>query len=133
MLNAEANASLNERRHGRGPRQGEILYGSKADLPHGQVTMVTDEAKRLGTIKMIERWKHDMPTEAEMLPRDKYSMFDRKAKGYRKGVHSKSYLVNEEEWSSGSIPLWDDALTSCSPAELPKWTRVSQRLNPPGY
>lgn len=39
-----------------------------------------------------------------MLPRDKYTMFDRKARGYRKGVH-----------------------------KLPKWTRVSQRLNPPGF
>ena len=29
-----------------------------------------------------------MPTEAEMLPRDKYSIFDRKVRGYRKGVHS---------------------------------------------
>ncbi|KAK1067333.1 hypothetical protein LTR12_008769 [Friedmanniomyces endolithicus] len=56
------------------------------------------------TIKLIERWKAEMPTEAEMLPRDKYSMFDRKARGYRKGVH-----------------------------KLPKWTRVSQRLNPPGF
>lgn len=29
-----------------------------------------------------------MPTEAEMLPKDKYTMFDRKAKRYRKGIHS---------------------------------------------
>jgi len=66
--------------------------------------MAGDEARRTGTIKLLERWKADMPTEGEMLPRDKYSMFDRKAKGYRKGVH-----------------------------KLPKWTRVSQRLNPPGF
>ncbi|RDA84499.1 hypothetical protein CP532_0960 [Ophiocordyceps camponoti-leonardi (nom. inval.)] len=52
----------------------------------------------------LERWKEEMPTEAEMLPRDKYTMFDRKAKRYRKGIH-----------------------------KLPKWTRVSQRVNPPGY
>lgn len=32
-----------------------------------------------------------MPTEPEMLPRDKYTMFDRKEKRYRKGIHSKSY------------------------------------------
>lgn len=63
-----------------------------------------EEARKNGTLKLLERWKSEMPTEAEMLPRDKYSMFDRKAKGYRKGVH-----------------------------KLPKWTRVSQRLNPPGY
>jgi hypothetical protein len=53
---------------------------------------------------LIERWKIEMPTEAEMLARDKYTLFDKKAKGYRKGVH-----------------------------KLPKWTRVSQRLNPPGF
>lgn len=29
-----------------------------------------------------------MPTEAEMLPKDKYTIFDRKAKKYRKGIHS---------------------------------------------
>jgi len=52
----------------------------------------------------LERWKDEMPTEAEMLPKDKYTMFDRKEKRYRKGIH-----------------------------KLPKWTRVSQRLNPPGY
>mgnify|MGYP002621362440 CR=1 FL=1 len=38
----------------------------------------------------VERWKAEMPTEAEMLPRDKYTMFDRKAKRYRKGIHSTS-------------------------------------------
>jgi len=52
----------------------------------------------------VERWKKEMPTEAEMLPKDKYTIFDRKEKRYRKGIH-----------------------------KLPKWTRVSQRLNPPGY
>ncbi|KAK0710895.1 mitochondrial ribosomal protein L31-domain-containing protein [Lasiosphaeris hirsuta] len=61
-------------------------------------------AKNGETIATLERWKAEMPTEAEMLPKDKYTMFDRKAKRYRKGIH-----------------------------RLPKWTRVSQRLNPPGY
>ncbi|KAK2066585.1 hypothetical protein P8C59_000390 [Phyllachora maydis] len=56
------------------------------------------------TIKSLEVWKADMPTEAEMLPKDKYTLFDRKAKRYRKGIH-----------------------------KVPKWTRVSQRINPPGY
>lgn len=36
----------------------------------------------------VERWKLEMPTEAEMEPRDKYTLFDRKANKYRKGVHS---------------------------------------------
>ncbi|UZP41336.1 hypothetical protein NXS19_009152 [Fusarium pseudograminearum] len=56
------------------------------------------------TLEALDRWKAEMPTEAEMMPRDKYTMFDRKAKRYRKGIH-----------------------------KLPKWTRVSQRVNPPGY
>ena len=41
------------------------------------------------TTKAVERWKEEMPTEQEMLPRDKYTMFDRKEKKYRKGIHSK--------------------------------------------
>lgn len=43
------------------------------------------------TIKSLEVWKADMPTEAEMLPKDKYTLFDRKAKRYRKGIHSKEH------------------------------------------
>ncbi|KAI0879602.1 mitochondrial 54S ribosomal protein YmL31 [Hypoxylon argillaceum] len=61
-------------------------------------------AKKGETLKALDVWKETMPTEAEMLPKDKYTMFDRKEKRYRKGIH-----------------------------KLPKWTRVSQRLNPPGY
>jgi len=45
-------------------------------------------AKKGQTLEALERWKAEMPTEAEMLPRDKYTMFDRKAKKYRKGIHS---------------------------------------------
>jgi hypothetical protein len=97
LLDASMHKSQDGLRHGRGPRQGEILPGTPR-------TRLGDEARREGTIKLIERWKAEMPTEQEMLPRDKYTMFDRKARGYRKGVH-----------------------------KLPKWTRVSQRLNPPGF
>ncbi|KAI0969404.1 mitochondrial ribosomal protein L31-domain-containing protein [Xylaria arbuscula] len=61
-------------------------------------------AKQGETLKALDVWKETMPTESEMLPKDKYTMFDRKEKRYRKGIH-----------------------------KLPKWTRVSQRLNPPGY
>jgi len=39
-------------------------------------------------MKKVERWKVEMPTEEEMLPKDKYSVFDRKVKRYRKGIHS---------------------------------------------
>lgn len=119
-MNAEVNTPLNDRRHGRGPRQGEVLSGS---LPMGTVTMTGDQARKTGTIKLIERWKAEMPTEAEMLPRDKYTMFDRKEKKYRKGIHSKSPSITLEH-----LNLTDQLL-----AELPKWTRVSQRVNPPGF
>ncbi|KAI5292437.1 hypothetical protein KEM52_006363 [Ascosphaera acerosa] len=56
------------------------------------------------TTKAVERWYAEMPREGEMLPRDKYTIFDRKERTYRKGIH-----------------------------KLPKWTRVSQRINPPGF
>ncbi|KAI9043856.1 mitochondrial 54S ribosomal protein mL60 [Aspergillus affinis] len=56
------------------------------------------------TTKMVERWYKEMPREEEMLPKDKYTIFDKKEKKYRKGIH-----------------------------KLPKWTRVSQRVNPPGF
>jgi len=38
--------------------------------------------------KSVERWKAEMPKEEEMVARDKYTVFDRKAKRYRKGIHS---------------------------------------------
>ncbi|KIN07316.1 hypothetical protein OIDMADRAFT_109255, partial [Oidiodendron maius Zn] len=61
-------------------------------------------AKQGLTTKTLERWKDEMPKEEEMLPKDKYTIFDRKEKKYRKSIR-----------------------------KLPKWTRVSQRVNPPGY
>lgn len=39
-------------------------------------------------MKRVDRWKMEMPTEQEMLPKDKYTVFDRKVKRYRKGIHS---------------------------------------------
>ena len=46
-------------------------------------------AKKGLTMKAVERWKEEMPREEEMRPKDKYTMFDRKEKRYRKGIHSK--------------------------------------------
>jgi Mitochondrial ribosomal protein L31 len=46
-------------------------------------------AKQGMTVNAVERWKLEMPTESEMKPKDKYTMFDPKEKSYRKGVHSK--------------------------------------------
>lgn len=40
--------------------------------------------------KVLERWKEEMPREEEMLAKDKYTIFDRKEKKYRKGIHSES-------------------------------------------
>jgi hypothetical protein len=51
---------------------------------------VVDKAlsKQGTTTKAVERWKAEMPIEREMVPKDKYTMFDRKEKKYRKGIHS---------------------------------------------
>lgn len=97
--------------------------------------------KKGETIAALEQWKSEMPTEAEMLPRDKYTMFDRKEKKYRKGIHSKSTHGPRRRVGRvafrhclGEIceALRDQLMADLS-LELPKWTRVSQRLNPPGY
>lgn len=47
-------------------------------------------SRRSQTLKSLDRWKAEMPREEEMVPKDKYSIFDRKEKKYRKGIHSKS-------------------------------------------
>lgn len=56
-------------------------------------------AKKGQTLESLERWKAEMPTEQEMLPKDKYTIFDRKEKRYRKGIHSMSNPILS---SSGS-------------------------------
>jgi len=43
------------------------------------------------TAKVLERWKEEMPREEEMLAKDKYTIFDRKEKKYRKGIHSELF------------------------------------------
>lgn len=50
-------------------------------------------AKQNITTKAVERWKDEMPIEQEMLPKDKYTIFDRKEKKYRKGIHSESLAM----------------------------------------
>ncbi|PCH38336.1 mitochondrial ribosomal protein L31 [Wolfiporia cocos MD-104 SS10] len=45
-----------------------------------------------------------LPKEHEMSPRDKYTVFTRHARGYRKGIH-----------------------------KVPKWTRLTLRTNPTGF
>lgn len=50
-------------------------------------------AKKGITTKAVERWKDEMPIEQEMLPKDKYTIFDRKEKKYRKSIRSKHLLA----------------------------------------
>lgn len=55
------------------------------------VDTLSSALQRNGMInaKAIDRWYSEMPREEEMLPRDKYTIFDRKEKNYRKGIHSR--------------------------------------------
>ncbi|KAL8803811.1 MAG: hypothetical protein Q9182_002943 [Xanthomendoza sp. 2 TL-2023] len=59
------------------------------------VISVLDTAlkKQGSSVKELERWKAEMPREEEMRPKDKYTVFDRKEKKYRKGIHSESSIV----------------------------------------
>jgi hypothetical protein len=89
------------------------------------VVAVVDRAlsKQGITTKAVERWKDEMPVEQEMVPKDKYTIFDRKEKKYRKSIRSKFFRMG---WPQ-------EGREADEYAELPKWTRVSQRVNPPGY
>ncbi|GES86798.1 60S ribosomal protein L31 [Rhizophagus clarus] len=49
-------------------------------------------------------YARSLPKESEMLPRDKYTVFSRKHKGYRKSLH-----------------------------KVPKFTKVTIRRTPPGF
>lgn len=67
-------------------------YRQRERLRHVDTIVSTlDTAlRRMGqSMKKVERWKMEMPTEQEMLPKDKYTVFDRKVKRYRKGIHSR--------------------------------------------
>ncbi|GAD96172.1 conserved hypothetical protein [Paecilomyces variotii No. 5] len=55
------------------------------------------------TTKAVERWYAEMPREEEMVPKDKYTIFDKKEKKYRKGLHS-AYSP-DLGWYSVSITL----------------------------
>ncbi|PLW24001.1 hypothetical protein PCANC_04871 [Puccinia coronata f. sp. avenae] len=46
----------------------------------------------------------ELPTEAEMTPRDKYFVFSARSKGYRKGIH-----------------------------KVPHFTKITHRVNPKGF
>lgn len=59
------------------------------------------DGERLTGYKKIDYLMFDFPKEKQMTARDKYTTFDKKAKGYRKSVHL-----------------------------VPKWTKKSFRENP---
>lgn len=88
-------------------------------------------AKQGQTLKAVEQWKAEMPKEEEMLPKDKYTIFDRKAKKFRKGIHSTFFWKGF--WEGYLSILRSLSLLTSYGIGVPKWTRVSQRVNPPGY
>lgn len=90
-------------------------------------TLSTALARNGHSAKAVERWYAEMPREEEMLPKDKYTIFDKKEKSYRKSIHSMP-----DPFSSTLLSQSDANRLSTLP-ELPKWTRVSQRVNPPGF
>jgi hypothetical protein len=53
------------------------------------------------TTRAVERWKDEMPIEQTMVPKDKYTIFDRKEKNYRKSIRSEYSLFFE---SCGAMP-----------------------------
>lgn len=75
------------------------------------VATVSAALKRSGIAdtKNLVRWKTEMPREEEMLPRDKYTMFDRKEKRYRKGVHS----MLTDHWKINGV-FGDDGANYCN-------------------
>lgn len=60
------------------------------------VVSVVDKAllKQGVTTKAVERWKAEMRIEQEMVPKDKYTIFDRKEKKYRKAIHSQYTIMS---------------------------------------
>lgn len=62
-----------------------------------------------------------MPTEQEMLPKDKYTIFDRKEKKYRKAIHSEHHRAkNNDECAILTLhraPKVDQTF----PAPQPSW------------
>jgi hypothetical protein len=76
-------------RHQKARQRGRLRHVDK-------VVEVVNSALAKQGIKThaVERWKATMPTEEEMLPKDKYTIFDRKERKYRKGIHSESHMID---------------------------------------
>jgi hypothetical protein len=68
-----------------------------------------------------------MPREEEMLPKDKYTIFDKKEKTYRKGIHStsiprESLLIPQKNVLSPFLSTSRASqVDSCQPACQPAW------------
>lgn len=99
------------------------------------VVAVVDQAlaKQGIQIKPIQRWKEEMPIEQEMVPKDKYTLFDRKEKKYRKAIHS-TFIVSDlqlciargEETSTDNIcraAEMDENLSACQPTRILSFSR----------
>lgn len=56
----------------------------------GVVDTLTRSLTAAGTAipKSVARWFDEMPREEQMRPKDKYTVFSRYARKYRKGIHS---------------------------------------------
>ena len=68
-------------------------------------TLSSALSKKGIVVKEIERWKAEMPREEEMEARDKYTVFARNERKYRKGIHSEFFFVpwGVEGWGVGGM------------------------------
>lgn len=53
------------------------------------------ERNGMNQVKAVQRWYAEMPREEEMRPKDKYTIYDRKEKNYRKGIHSECSIAEQ--------------------------------------
>jgi len=81
------------------------------------VTVVNQALAKQGiTTRAVERWKEEMPVEQEMMPKDKYTIFDRKEKKYRKSIRSEC----------GRLKLELDYADACRTTEMDESITTSQ-------
>lgn len=82
-------------------------HRKRLQLVDSNVAILLESIKQTGekceAVTRLEDPK-TFPTEKEMLPKDKYTVYSKHSKGYRKGIH-----------------------------KMPKWTRISQRVNPDNF
>lgn len=75
------------------------------------------------TAKAVDRWYREMPREEEMLPKDKYTIFDRKERKYRKGIHSKRILLIDIDQELIRRKNFQNGRESASESTLPGFDR----------